>query len=299
MKRAITLFFCVSLLTTILGEDNYYSIESCGFAASEDIDYRPFVENGKSWVVTYSVCHGMMPVFKTEHWFIDGDTVIGSQPCKKLMLCVRDFENNTTSTSLSKLIYEQDRKVFFFPVIGDSIAANSIMLYDFAAEPGDTLLLGSFSSESDEEVQCFQIWDVPRLERDNEVFAGQMGTVYNPELTADVVFEDPNYPLYHWYEAIGSTHHPFLKIRWNYGWTGMLHLLRDCRVGDRIIYIDWRDYGLFPDLTGDGQVDIDDLNGTISQMLQRGKGCLADFNNDQKVDIDDVNIIINIMLHKE
>ena len=298
MKRAITLFLFVTLLTAILGGGHCCGKAICGLSASENADYRPFLEDGKSWVVTHSVCHGMMPVFKTEYWFIDGDTLVGSQPCKKLMLCVRDFESNTISTSLNKLIYEQDRKVFYHPVIGDSIAATPILLYDFSAVPGDTLSLGGFSAESDQEVQCYQIWDVPQLERNSESFAGQMSTGYNPELTTDVVFEDNGYPLYHWYEAIGSTHHPFQKICWNTDWTGMLHLLRDCRVGDRIIYTDWSDFGLFPDLTGDGQVDIDDINGTINQILQKGKGCAADFNNDQKVDIDDVNAVINALLKK-
>ncbi len=54
------------------------------------------------------------------------------------------------------------------------------------------------------------------------------------------------------------------------------------------------------DLTGDGAVDVDDMNIVINMMLHKADPTqAADINGDGVVDIDDMNIIINIMVHKE
>ena len=58
------------------------------------------------------------------------------------------------------------------------------------------------------------------------------------------------------------------------------------------------------DVTGDGQVDIADVNAVINVMLGKGNltpdpspGC--DVTGDGQVDIADVNAVINIMLGKQ
>ena len=54
------------------------------------------------------------------------------------------------------------------------------------------------------------------------------------------------------------------------------------------------------DLTGDGVVDVDDLNLVINMMVHKAEETeAADLNGDGAVDVDDLNIIINIMVHKE
>ncbi|MBQ7690111.1 MAG: chitobiase/beta-hexosaminidase C-terminal domain-containing protein [Muribaculaceae bacterium] len=54
------------------------------------------------------------------------------------------------------------------------------------------------------------------------------------------------------------------------------------------------------DLSGDGVVDVDDLNLVINMMLGKAeKTEAADINKDGAVDVDDMNIIINIMLGKD
>ena len=53
------------------------------------------------------------------------------------------------------------------------------------------------------------------------------------------------------------------------------------------------------DVTGDGQVDISDVNAVINVMLGKtAQTPAADVNGDGTVDISDVNAIINIMLGK-
>ena len=136
MKRLCYFMLYIAVLSSFINAE-------CTINDS-NTSYRPFVEDGKSWVVAYSVCHGMMPVFKSELYYIDGDTLVNDQTCKKLMLRVRDYEHGTITTSLDKLIYEQDRKVFYYPVG----STNSVLLYDFAAVPGDTLTLGGTNNTS-------------------------------------------------------------------------------------------------------------------------------------------------------
>ena len=53
------------------------------------------------------------------------------------------------------------------------------------------------------------------------------------------------------------------------------------------------------DVSGDGVVDISDVNIIINIMLGKiGMIDTADINNDGSVDISDVNAVINIMLGK-
>ena len=69
------------------------------------------------------------------------------------------------------------------------------------------------------------------------------------------------------------------------------------------IWIDEEDepvQGLFGDVTGDGMVDVDDVNAVINITLdlktQDDYPGKADLNDDHLIDVDDVNIIINITL---
>ena len=264
----------------------------CGMALQAQADdYQPLVEDGKSWVVTYSYAHGWLPPFKAECYYIDGDSLIGSQLCKKLMLRVNDMENNNITTSLDKLIYEKDKKVYYYSVGGEALTNLPMLLYDFSASIGDTLSLGGVP---DSETLCFQIWDTPQLKWGSASFNGQLATAYDPELTESDVFEIRECPLYCWYESIGSIGHPFLKLP---RLPGAPQLLRDCRVGDKVVYMNWVDTTLFPDVTGDSQVDIADVNAVINAMLGKST-TLADVTGDGKVDISDVNAVINVMLGK-
>ena len=44
-----------------------YSMDARSNASG--VPYRPFVEDGKSWLLTYSYAHGWMPVFKATPWW--------------------------------------------------------------------------------------------------------------------------------------------------------------------------------------------------------------------------------------
>ena len=53
------------------------------------------------------------------------------------------------------------------------------------------------------------------------------------------------------------------------------------------------------DVSGDGKVDVDDINQLVSMLLGKVDTTdAADVNGDGKVDVDDINMVINIMLGK-
>ena len=53
------------------------------------------------------------------------------------------------------------------------------------------------------------------------------------------------------------------------------------------------------DVTGDGEVDIADVNAIINMMLGKAEQiAVADVTGDGNIDIADVNAVINIMLRK-
>ncbi len=58
-------------------------------------------------------------------------------------------------------------------------------------------------------------------------------------------------------------------------------------------------HGVLGDVTGDGQVDISDVNAVINIMLGKLSSTpAADVTGDGQVDIADVNAVINLMLGK-
>ena len=54
----------------------------------------------------------------------------------------------------------------------------------------------------------------------------------------------------------------------------------------------------YTDVTGDGTVDISDVNEVINMMLGKSDIAPVDVTGDGKVDISDVNAVINAMLGK-
>ena len=276
-----------------------YSMDARSNASG--VPYRPFVEDGKSWLLTYSYAHGWMPVFKAERYYIDGDTLVGEQQCKKLMLRVNDYENKLSETTLYRLLFEKDRKVYYYPATADASATEPIMLYDFSAKVGDEVTLGGIEDTDLTETRRFQIWSAPLLEWRDEKFNGQLATYYDPNLTEEMVLPyTEEVPLFKWYEAIGSIEHPFIKTNWNV--LGSPLLLRECRVGGKVIYMDGADAAMFPDVNGDAAIDIEDLNIVVNAILRIADPAecpAANLNGDGKVDVEDVNALINIILKLE
>ena len=168
--------------------------------------YRPFVEDGKVWVIKGS---GISPYGDPlepwiEYCYFDGDTIIGGQACKQ-MKCI---SNDAPSPLYIGAWYEQDKKVYF----ADN-RPQFELLYDFTLSSDD-----SFSS-----------WGYPVVvKKTSGAIPGFKGTYY------DLWRNDKL--LGRWLEGVGCNSWPNISHPWDL--TGGKATLLLCRVGDEVIYYD-------------------------------------------------------------
>lgn len=126
---------------------NYIVIDNQGeehpvINKTPQMDYRPFVEEGKVWKVGTIPTALDSPVQVVDYYYFDGDTIIGEKTCKQMM-CQRYVSPNysneywTPRPSLTKVgaWYEEDKKVYSF----DERQQTMTLKYDFSLEANDTL----------------------------------------------------------------------------------------------------------------------------------------------------------------
>ena len=185
----------------------------------DDYDYRPFIEEGKVWVVKGA---GISPYgYPLEPWieycYFDGDTIIGGQTCKQMKF----ITNDNPSPRYIGVWYEQDKKVYF---AGNNIEREDWgvyfagdrpqfeLLYDFTLSSGDTIKLGDF------------MYIVKKTSGD---ITGFKGTYY------DVGGKDSF--IERWFEGVGSESWPYLNQPYYVSGSG--GTLLACVVGDEVIYL--------------------------------------------------------------
>ena len=180
-------------------------------------EYRPFVEEGKVWVVKGS---GISPDGSPmEPWikycYLDGDTIIGGQTCKRMM-CVT---NDNASPQYIGAWYEQDKKVYY----AEKRWQQFKLLYDFTLSTGDTV-----------PYSCINIGEDVQVTKMSGGIPGFKGTYYNLKAT--------NYDgeVEHWLEGVGSEYYPWLNVLRFWGPDGVpggnAGTLLACFVGDDVIY---------------------------------------------------------------
>ena len=180
--------------------------DDTGISSPEYGPYRPFVEDGKVWVVKGS---GISPDGSPmEQWidycYLDGDTIISGQTCKRMM-CVT---NDNPSPLYVGAWYEQDKKVYFAGNYGQQLE----LLYDFTLSSGDNI-----------QGPDGNLWIVNKTTGD---ITGFKGTYY--DLTNDdIVIE-------RWFEGVGSESWP--HINHSEYLDGSKGVLLACFVGDEVIY---------------------------------------------------------------
>ena len=96
------------------------------YAQEKTDNYRPFIEEGTTWTVSYWRYFDT-EAFRTDVYSIKGDTIIGSLTCSKLL----------TGDQFVGALYEEGRKVWLIKP-GETAMT---LLYDFGAKVGDELLL--------------------------------------------------------------------------------------------------------------------------------------------------------------
>ena len=95
-----------------------------GMSAMQAQTFRPFCEEGKTWKSdSYMPMHpSPFSTWTVETWKMEGDTLIGSQNCKKLFV----------GGSYCGALYDEGARTFIVPKGSE----DAVLLYDFSLEAG-------------------------------------------------------------------------------------------------------------------------------------------------------------------
>ena len=194
----------------------------------EDVDYRPFIEEGKVWKV--GQLFNDNTTARVQYYYFDGDTVIDGRKCKKMMCytqCAEEYPLYDGSLSLLKPVaafYENQREVYIAYHRDEpmEIDIEQRPLYDFGLDSkSSSLVFGDRGYGNECEVKAFSSGY-----RSTDRFKGKY-------IEYQIVEED--YSLGTWLEGVGSEYGPLQN--------GLLPVpthfpeeLMECRVGDEIIY---------------------------------------------------------------
>jgi len=183
-------------------------------------EYRPFVEEGKVWKTGDT---SVNPVQSVAFYYFDGDTIINGKVCKQMMCQLYygpDYHNDAITFPIPALRYigawyEEDKKVYYYDI------NNQLkMMYDFALEANDTLLI-------DNEYQ-FVIG--PKQTGGLKGFKG----VYRDVMWYWSGSGNSSYSTT-WLEGVGSSDGPRNNVFFSS--VKRLPLLMSCTVGDEVIYL--------------------------------------------------------------
>ena len=182
------------------------------------LEYRPFIEEGKVWKVgDYSG----NPVRSVQYYYFDGDTIINGKTCKQMM-CQRyvspehpDYAIISQWPSLSYVgaYYEEDQKVYMY---NSSNQFN--LMYDFSINTNDTLWVNN------------GIWPYVVEPKDTGGIKGFKG-FYRDVMMC--VYGDKSYNTT-WLEGVGNIDGPIYNVI--YGMEAHALFLMSCTVGDEVIY---------------------------------------------------------------
>ena len=261
-------------------------------SAYED-SYQPLVREGVRWKCAETRYRYDEPIMSTSYYWYEfkGDTIINGRNYFKLFRTTQDGHTEIPCDSQYPLAYMRND--------GHRVMASGVKKYDENAE------------------FLFNVFDILRQEGDEYVLydfdnPSDAYTIDYPFMPADsVLIGDCPFAQVAW--TLGSNDILCAGVGWDlcegdpfvlmvpiatspyhneYGFVGLYDL-------DGNVLYKGACFGASPsgDLTGDGQVDISDVNAAIDVML--GKSAAdADITGDGQVDIADVNAIIDQMLGK-
>jgi len=244
---------CMALFETdfyIPGFDpnmNYIVVDNQGeehpvIKKTQQVAYRPFVEEGKVWKVGGKDSGN--PVQRVDYYYFDGDTIINGKTCKQMM-CQRyvnpdypNYEYLSQQPSLSKVgaWYEEDKKVYTYDAINNQFK----LVYDFSPDTNDTLLIDYY----------YQCLIGPKQTGGLKGFKG----VYR-----DIMCFGDGAPYYNttWLEGVGGIDGPTRNI-YDESAEYVSDFLMSCTVGDEVIYLnDEYEDGATPEVLNARKQQID------------------------------------------
>ena len=215
-QDAEPLMWCKGLHTTdfyISGFDsnlNYIVVDNQGVEhpvinKTPQVAYRPFVEEGKVWVV--KEVSGWSGEEWKETYYFEGDTIIDGQKAKRMLCDIRYVDSDREyKGEYVGAWYEQDKKVYF----SSRFEPQFKLYYDFTLSSGDSI---SYSNRHKLAVKKL-----------SGGIAGFKGTYYT--------FELDGMDYYRWFEGVGSEGSPIYR----FGVYDQTSELLVCKIGDEIIY---------------------------------------------------------------
>ena len=209
--------------------------------------YRPFIEEGKVWKVGWFP--GVMNTAqKLDYYYFEGDSIIDSRQCKKMM-CRHEanerWGNPVPWTEYVGAIYEEERRVYcLFPDKHDFM-----LLYDFATPIGEKIDI--YDPFTDDESNSCII--ERRFFETNEYYKGYSTAValyqelwYQEDEEHNVPLDYDHEHLCYWIEGIGNDD-PLRNV-FHYGWDGNYYHGMSCTIGDEVLYyIPYLTDGVTPD----------------------------------------------------
>ena len=229
MKKVIILFFLIIVRVSLY--------------AQEELEYHPFVEEGKVWNMSYKSNEfvDVVPDYEFKY-FIEGDTLIAGQNCKKFY-SFNEHYNNQTEYKMA--LHESEGKVYFIP----SGSTESYILYDFTIPVGTSTVISSVSSpESNIEMRNSK----NGIARTNGI--SRHCLLVNK---VDVSIED--FPSGWWIEGIGSELGPLYT--WQFGATGNIGIFLNCEVNGETVFnmTDFKKGEYYPEGTKWTEIRLDTL----------------------------------------
>ena len=187
-------------------------VQTCVYAQDS---YLPFVEEGKVWNMCY-ISQGFGDEFPDYEfkYFIEGDTLIAGQNCKKFY-AFNEYYSNKTEYQMA--LHESEGKVYFIP----SGSTNSYVLYDFTIPVGTSIVISSAS----------------RPESNIEMRNNRNGITKTNGISRRCLFVNwvtDNLPPGWWIEGIGSELGPLNNFQ--FGATGAYILFLNCEVNGEIVF---------------------------------------------------------------
>ena len=184
---------------------------------TQQMAYRPFIEEGKVWKVGYGSDN---PIQFVEYYYFDSDTIIDGKVCKQMM-CQRyvtpDYADYKVVMQYpllrrSGVWYEEDKKVYVY----DDTNKQFILWYDFSLNANDTFMMYEDSYVVG-----------PRQTGGLNGFKG----VYR-----DIIMSGEDIYNITWLEGVGSIEGPKFNVYHGEEYHGGAFLM-SCTVGDEVIYL--------------------------------------------------------------
>ena len=226
-------------------------------------EYRPFVEEGKTWNMHFEYATPLDDVYGYDFkYYIEGDTIIRGVNCKKFYAF---NEDNTGKITYLMSLYETERTVYAFP----AKAEKECVLYNFNGIIGDNVTIAAHIGLNPWSVvmrlndikQSFlhgSYWQVFQVNR--------VGAIMNDEPIND----DEDWGSGLWIEGIGSELGPLNT--WGFGAISSYKTFVNCELNGDVI-LDRSDImslksNVKGDLNGDGRVDVEDVNALVNIILK-------------------------------